>query len=133
MTSTGLLKKGLDIGSKAISSEIGKKIIDEGIKHAPDLYKFGTSKIKNKNLKRALNSDIADFAVKKARTELFTGNIVKVISNFQIGKALKVIDDPDINDNLVLVFPANQMNRFIDYKTMISEKKEQTAFHSSEH
>ena len=38
LTSTGLLKKGLDIGSKAISSEIGKKIIDEGIKHAPDLY-----------------------------------------------------------------------------------------------
>ena len=71
MTSTGLLKKGLDIGSKAISSEIGKKIIDEGIKHAPDLHKFGTSKIKNINLKRALDSDIADFPVKKARTELF--------------------------------------------------------------
>ena len=71
MTSTGLLKKGLDIGSKAISSEIGKKIIDEGIKHAPDLYKFGTSKIKNKNLKRAFDSDIADYAAKKAEKKLF--------------------------------------------------------------
>ena len=60
---------------------------------------------------------------KKLEQNSLTGNIVKVISNFQIGKALKVIDDPDINDNFVGVFPANQMNRFIDYKTMISEKK----------
>ena len=66
LTSTGLLKKGLDIGLRAISSEIGKKKIDEGIKHAPDFYKFGTSKIKNKNLKRAPDSEIADYAVKKA-------------------------------------------------------------------
>ena len=66
LTSTGLLKKGLDIGSRAISSEIGKKKIDEGIKHAPDFYKFGTSKIKNKNLKRAPDSEVADYAVKKA-------------------------------------------------------------------
>ena len=71
LTSTGLLKKGLDIGLKGISSEIGKKITDEGTKHAPDLYNFGTSKIKNKNLKRALYSDIADYTVKKAQKELF--------------------------------------------------------------
>ena len=49
--------------------------------------------------------------------------MAKGISNFQIEEALKDIDDPDINDNFVGVFPANQMNRFIDYKTMISEKK----------
>ena len=71
LTSTGLLKKGLDIGLKAISSEIGKKIIDEGIKHAPDLYKFGTARIQYKNLKRAPDLDIADYAVKKAQKELF--------------------------------------------------------------
>ena len=71
LTSTGLLKKGLDIGVKAISFEIHKKIIDEEIKHGPDLYKFGTPKIKNKNLKRALDSDIADYAVKNAQKELF--------------------------------------------------------------
>ena len=51
-----LFKKGLDVHSRAITSEItsktsGKKLIDEGIKHAPKLYKIGTSKIKNKNSK----------------------------------------------------------------------------------
>ena len=40
-----LFKKGVSTGSKALSSEIRKNLIDEGIKHAPDLYKFGTSKI----------------------------------------------------------------------------------------
>ena len=54
------LKKGFDLGSKAISSEIGQKVIDEGIKHAPDLYNYGTKKVKNKNLKKALESDIAN-------------------------------------------------------------------------
>ena len=34
LNSTGLLKKGLDIGLTETSSVIGKKIIDEGIKHA---------------------------------------------------------------------------------------------------
>ena len=38
--------------SKALSSEIGKKLINEGIKNAPNLYKFGTSKIRNKNFKK---------------------------------------------------------------------------------
>ena len=45
----------------------------------------------------------------------------KGISNFQIQKALKDINDPDINDNFVEGFPANSMRRFIEYKTMISE------------
>ena len=60
---------------------------------------------------------------KKLKNNSLTGYMAKGISNFQIEEALKDIDDPDINDNFVGVFPANQMNRFIDYKTMISEKK----------
>ena len=46
--STGLLKKGLAVGVKAINSDIGKKLVDEGIKHAPELYHLGRSKICNK-------------------------------------------------------------------------------------
>ena len=46
----------------------------------------------------------------------------KGISNLQIEKAI------DIDENFVGVFPANHMNRFIDYKTMISEKKAKYPF-----
>ena len=46
LLTSGALKKGLDMGSRAITSENGKKVIDEGIKHVPELYNYGTKKIK---------------------------------------------------------------------------------------
>ena len=45
------------------------------------------------------------------------------ISNFQIEEAFKNIVDNDINNNFVAVFPWKHMNKFIDQKLMISEKK----------
>ena len=51
------------MGSKAINFVFGKKLIGEGIKQIPNIYKYGTSKIKNKNVERALNSDIANIVV----------------------------------------------------------------------
>ena len=50
---------------KALSSDIGKKYIDEGIKHVPFLYTLGTSKIKNKNLRKALESDAVNYIAEK--------------------------------------------------------------------
>ena len=49
--------------------------------------------------------------------------MAKTISNIQTENTLRNLDDEDINDNFVGVFPENHMNRFIDYKTMILEKK----------
>ena len=54
--------------------------------------------------------------------------MVKGISNIQIGNALRNLGDEDINDKFVGAFLANHMNRFIDYKTMISDKKEKYPF-----
>lgn len=36
-------------------------------KHAPELYELGTSKISNKNLRKALNSDVANYIVKETQ------------------------------------------------------------------
>ena len=58
-----LIKPGFDLGSKAIGSEFGKKIINKGIDNIPNIFKFGVSKIKNKNVKNILSSDIADMVV----------------------------------------------------------------------
>ena len=63
LTTTGLWKKGLGVGTRALNSGFGKKPVDEGIKHAPELYKFGASKTKNK----ALGSDFASYAVQEAQ------------------------------------------------------------------
>ena len=62
-----LLKAGLDLGSKALGSELGKRLINKGIDNIPNLLKFGASKVKNKNVKKALESEIADMVVNEAQ------------------------------------------------------------------
>ena len=60
---SNLIKAGFDLGSKIIGSIFGKKIINRGIDNIPDIFKFGVSKIKNKNVRKILSSDIADMVV----------------------------------------------------------------------
>ena len=60
---SNLIKAGFDLGSKTIGSIFGKKIINRGIDNIPDIFKFGVSKIKNKNVRKILSSDIADMVV----------------------------------------------------------------------
>ena len=64
---SNLVKAGFDLGSKALSSEFGKKLINKGIDNIPNIFKFGVSKIKNKNAQKALNSEIADLIVNEAQ------------------------------------------------------------------
>ena len=67
LTSTGLLKKGLGAGAKAINSDIGKKLVEERIKHAPEFYHLRSSKIKNKNVRKTLESEVAKCVVQEAQ------------------------------------------------------------------
>ena len=54
----------------------------------------------------------------------------KGISNFQIKFVIKNFQDDDMMKNFVGVFPANHMNKFIDFKSMISEKTGNIFFNS---
>ena len=54
--------------------------------------------------------------------------MLKGISNFQIESAIKNLNDNEINENFISVFPANHMNKFIDYKSLLSEKKGNYSF-----
>ena len=62
-----LAKAGLELGSKALGSEFGKKLINKGIDSIPNIFKFGASKIRNKNVECAMRSDIADMIVQEAQ------------------------------------------------------------------
>ena len=64
---SNLVKAGFDLGTKALSSEFGKKLINKGIDNIPNIFKFGVSKIKNKKVEKALSSDIADMVVAEAQ------------------------------------------------------------------
>ena len=61
------MKAGFNLGSKALSSEFGKKLINQGIDNIPNIFKFGVSKIKNKNAQKVLNSEKADLVVNEAQ------------------------------------------------------------------
>ena len=72
-------KTGLKLGSKVLGSEIGKKVINKGIDNIANIFKFGASKIKNKTINNALNSEIADLVVNEAQ-----------------GRAIKKYDSTDL-------------------------------------
>ena len=64
---SNLASLGLKMGSKAINSVLRKKLINKGIDSIPSIFKYGVSKIKNKNVQRALDTDIANYVVDKAQ------------------------------------------------------------------
>ena len=65
-----LVKMALDLGSRALNSSIGKKLINKGIDSVPNIFKYGVSKVENKNLKKAMNSDIANMEVNEAQNKV---------------------------------------------------------------
>ena len=67
---SNLIKAGFDPGSKALGSEICKKLTNKGIDSIPNVSKFGASKIKKKTVNRALNSEIADLVVNEAQNRV---------------------------------------------------------------
>ena len=67
---SNLAKVGLELGSKVLSSEFGKKLINKGIDNISNIFKFGASKIKNKDVQKVLQSEIADMVVEEAQNRL---------------------------------------------------------------
>ena len=51
---SSLAKTGLELETKALGSEFGEKIINKTIDNIPSIFKFGVSKIKNKNVRKAI-------------------------------------------------------------------------------
>ena len=71
LLTSGVTTKGISLDSRTINSELGKKIIDVGIKHAPDLYRYGKERVTNKTLQKALESDVANYVAEKVEENLF--------------------------------------------------------------
>ena len=52
---------------KQSALNLEKKLTNKGIDNIPNIFKFGVSKIKNKNVRKAMTSDIADMVVDEAQ------------------------------------------------------------------
>ena len=55
---SNLAKAEFELGSKTLGSEFGKKLVNKGVDNIPNIFRFGASKIRNKNVQRAMNSEI---------------------------------------------------------------------------
>ena len=60
----------MNLSLRALGSDIGKKIINKGMDNIPNIFRFGRSKVKNKNIKKALESEIADLVVSEAQNKV---------------------------------------------------------------
>ena len=58
------------MGAKAINSVLGKKLVDQGIENIPNIAWYGSSKIKNKNIQRALDSDNANYIMEETQNKV---------------------------------------------------------------
>ena len=63
-------KMGFKLGSKALNFSFGRKLINKRIDSTRNIFKYGVSKIKNKNVKRALSADIANMVVDEAQNKI---------------------------------------------------------------
>ena len=88
---SNVAKAGLELGSKALGSEFRKKLINKGVDNIPNIFKFGASKTRNKNVRRAMRSDFAKMVVEEAQNKaknkyesLFDQSKMGGISNYQI-------------------------------------------------
>ena len=70
---SSLAKTGIELGTKALGSKFGKKIINKTIDNIPSIFKFGVSKIKNKNVRKAMTSDIDHMVVGDAQNRAKSG------------------------------------------------------------
>ena len=58
------------MNQKQSALNLEKKLINKGIDNIPSIFKFGVSKIKNKNVRKAMTSDTADMNVDEAQNRL---------------------------------------------------------------
>ena len=58
-------------GSKFLNSAIEKKIAKERTKNVPNIYNAGVKTISNQKIRKALESDLANYAVKRAHGEIY--------------------------------------------------------------
>ena len=65
-----LANLGIKLSSQAINTSLDKKLINKGIDNIRSILKYGVSKMKNKNVQRALDSDVANLIVDEAQNQV---------------------------------------------------------------
>ena len=92
-----MFKKAERFVKKAINSDLGKLAICQGLAHVPELYDIGTSKIKNKKIKKLPQSDIAKGLLNKVIDKAYFRITMEVevfgVSNLELERFFKTNEE----------------------------------------
>ena len=72
MGDKGIAELAKTVATNPYAQEIGKKLLTKGIGYLPKLFRRGTSKIKNKHLRKIAQSEIAEELVNRGTKRLLT-------------------------------------------------------------
>ena len=72
MGGKGIAELAKTVATNPYAQEIGKKLLTKGIGYLPKLFRRGTSKIKNKHLRKIAQSEIAEELVNRGTKRLLT-------------------------------------------------------------
>ena len=96
---------------KVAKNPLVRSIAKKGLEYAAGVYHNLTKRVKNKTLKRILNSDAGHLAKNKG------------LLNFQIDKFFKDKENEEIKKNYMGVYSMNKITRYINFYEKIKKKK----------
>ena len=103
---------------KVIKNPAVKALGQQAIQHLPGLYNAAASRIKNDEIRRALQSDTAKHLLNSATNRL---RQMAGISNVSIEKSFEN-ENEEIKKNFIGVYSSNSVTRYISYYKIIKEK-----------
>ena len=112
-----------DLVKKVAKNHLRRSIAKKGVEYAPGIYPNITKWVKNKTLKRILNSDAAHLVLNKAvKTEdrrFCNGNAT---TNLEINKFFENEENQDIKNNYMGVYSIDSITRYIYFYKIIRKR-----------
>ena len=107
-----------DFVKKVAKNPLVRSIAKKGLKYAPGVYHNLTKRVKNKTLKRVLNSDAAHLALNKAiKQQIIAWLRDKGIANIQINNFDE--ENQDIKNNYMGVYSMDSIKKYINFYEII--------------
>ena len=118
-----------DFVKKVVRNPTVKSIARQGLKYVLDACANLTKKVKNKTLKRFLNSHLAHSMLNKAiRTENIPFKMRKGLSNFQIDDFYKDEENDDLKNNYMGTYSIDSISKYINFYEIIKKRNTKYPF-----
>ena len=123
--------RGIDLGKRAANTEVGCMTVDDVVGLIPKGYKVLKTKLfrckktttpfESHQPAQIISSE--DYQPVQILSPEDYQKITEGLSNFDIEEIFNKVNNSDLLQNFVGVFPSDKMNKFLDFKKMMKGKK----------